>query len=340
MSWDINVIFTKLAIVRCRKRWRMVEGGAGPNVARSRYRTTRDSLMPRQFPSIIVGAILAAAVPATAAAAQTVVLPASACPQSDPLFASGFETAPAIPAQPSHGSGGVWPGAVTRTISVTGLGTRSYYLYLPASYAPTQSWPLLLALRRANAQTATAAQQTRNSWSAQADAAGFIVVAPVGNSTQGGWGASGDLAEISAVLDDALAHYNVEQSRIYLWGFSAGAHYGHGLALDNADYFAAYGVSAGSLEQYACTDNGSSPPTCNALLAGVQPKIPVDIHLGSSDPLYSPPYTAAGDVTRFQNNGWVRNRNLYYTVFSGGHIYTPAQLGEIWNHLCPFALAP
>jgi len=278
-----------------------------------------------------------------AEAASTVRLPGSSCPASDGLFASGFESAAAIPHDPSNGSGGAYPGNVTRTITVPGLGgTRSYYLHLPANYAPSRSWPLLLALRgsAAVASMPAAAQQVRNDWAARADNGGFIVIAPVGNSTQGGWGASGDGAEIGAVLDDAIASYNVERSRIYLWGFSAGAHYGHALALNNTDYFAAYGVSAGSLEQYACTDNGSYPPTCAALLSGAQPKIPVDIHLGNTDPLYSAPYTAAGDATRFQNGGWVTNRNLFYTVFAGGHTYTQAHLGEIWNHLCPFALGP
>ena len=109
--------------------------------------------------------------------------------------------------------------------------------------------------------------------------------------------------------------------------------------MNNTQYFAAYGVSAGSLEQYACTDNGSYPPTCAALLGDAQPKIPVDIHLGNTDPLASPPYTAAGDPARFEANGWTLNRNLYYAMFAGGHTYTVAQLGEIWNHLCPFALA-
>lgn len=277
---------------------------------------------------------------APAFAAQTVVLPASACPQSDPLFASGFETKPTIPSLPSNGSGGAFPGNLARTINVPSLGSRTYYLHLPSGYSPSQSWPLLLALRGAGLPTANGAQAVRNNWASWSDSAGFIVIAVAGNSTIGGWGANGDFDEISAALDDAAAAYNVEQSRIYLWGFSAGAHYGHALALNNTDYFAAYGVSAGSLEAYACTDDGSYPPTCAALLGGAQPKIPVDIHLGNSDPLASPPYTAAGDAARFAAHGWVPNRTLHYTLFSGGHTYTIAQLGEIWNHLCPFALGP
>jgi poly(3-hydroxybutyrate) depolymerase len=275
---------------------------------------------------------------ATALAASTVRLPATMCAGGDGIFDDGFETR-AVPHDPSGGSGGNYPGNVTRTINVSGLGTRSYYLHVPPGYAPSQSAPLLLALRGQGLPAATVAQQVRADWATRADSGGFLVLAPVGNSIQGGWGANGDIEEISAALDDAFAAYNIERSRVYLWGYSAGAHYGHALALSNTNYFAAYGVSAGSLEQYACTDDGSYPPVCSTLLGATQPKIPVDIHLGNSDPLYTL-YGAGNDALRFQAGGWVSNRNLYFTLFAGGHVYTVAHLGQIWNHLCPFALGP
>ena len=276
------------------------------------------------------------------ATAGTVWLPGSLCPDSDALFRSGFETGESVPHLPSNGSGGTYPGDVTRTINVPGLGNRTFYLHLPPAYSPAQSWPLLLALRGSAppASMATYAQQVRSDWSARADAAGFIVLAPVGTSAQGGWGASGDLTEIGAALEDTLARYNVETSRVYLWGFSAGAHFGHALALGNTDLFAAYGTSAGSLEMFACTDDGSWPPACAALLAGTQRKIPVDIHIGTSDPLMQPPYTADGDPDRFRAGGWLDRETLFVRWFVGGHAYTQAHLAQIWNNLCPFALAP
>ena len=265
------------------------------------------------------------AVSALASAASTVRLSPSACLSGDAIFSDGFETDAAI------------RGDVTRSVNVPGFGTRNYYLHVPPAYTPARAWPVLLALRGQSVPSATAwaAQQVRNDWSSWADSGGFIVVAPVGNSTQGGWGANGDIEEIEADLDDAATAYDVEQSRIYLWGFSAGAHFAHGLALDNPDYFAAYGVSAGALAQYAC--DVPQAPSCASLLSGAQPKIPVDIHLGNSDPLYLS-YGAGNDPTRFQAGGWVSGQNLFYTLFVGGHTYTVAQLGEIWNHLCPFAL--
>jgi predicted esterase len=303
-------------------------------------------MKPSRLLSALATSALTASVPTFASAASTVVLPASMCPNSDPIFADGFEATPAVPSQPSLGSGGAYPGNVTRSVSVGSLGSRNYYLHIPAGYTPTKAWPLLLVLRGSTQATLSAedaaAQQVRANWASWSDSAGFIVVSVVGTSTQGGWGAANDGMEISLDLDDAIANYNVERSRIYLWGFSAGAHYGHSLALSNPNYFAAYGVSAGSLEQYACTDAGvpaQGIPKCATLLGSATPKIPVDIHLGTTDPLASPPYTAAGDPARFEANGWTLNRNLYYTLFAGGHTYTVAQLGEIWNHLCPFALA-
>ncbi|MEP7043153.1 MAG: hypothetical protein ABI843_08815 [Dokdonella sp.] len=273
-----------------------------------------------------------------ASAATTVRLPPAFCPASATIFRDGFE-AITLPHDPSNGSGGAYPGNVTRTIAVPNLGNRNYYLHLPTGYAPSQSWPILLALRGQVLPTSTGAQQVRNDWSSWSDLDGFIVIAVAGNSSQGGWGAAGDIEEIDAALADATASYNVEQSRIYLWGFSAGAHYGHALALYNTDYFAAYGVSAGSLEQYVCTDDGSIPPTCSALLSATQPKIPVDIHLGNSDPLYTQ-FGAGDDPMRFENGGWVLNQDLFYTLFAGGHSYSVPQLGEIWNNICPFALGP
>ena len=111
------------------------------------------------------------------------------------------------------------------------------------------------------------------------------------------------------------------------------------MGLNNTDYFAAYGVSAGALTQFACTDNGSIPPSCNQLLGGDVRKIPVDIHLGNSDPLYTM-YGAGNDPTRFENNGWVLNQTLFYTLFNGGHEYFPSQLGDIWHNLCPNAVVP
>lgn len=162
--------------------------------------------------------LLAAA--AHARAASTVVLPPSLCPSGDAIFRDGFELAAATLHAPSNGSGGIYPSNVTRIVSVTGVGSRTYYLHLPPTYAPTRAWPIMLVLHGATGSAAmapAAAKQVRNDWSSWSDSGGFVVIAPVGYSTQGGWGASGDIEEIEADLDDATAAYNIEQTHVYLW---------------------------------------------------------------------------------------------------------------------------
>jgi poly(3-hydroxybutyrate) depolymerase len=292
-------------------------------------------MRPSRVPVVL---LLAAA--SLADAASTVRLPASACPSSDSIFWSGFEI-DATPHDPSNGSGGSFPGNVTRIVNVSGVGPRSYYLYLPPTYSPTRAWPVLLALHGATGSAATAptaAQQVRTDWSAVADSAGLIVLAPVASGGSGGWIPDTDIPAMLAAIDDTAAAYNVERSRIVAWGFSAGGHVAHGLALTHASVFASYGVSAGVLRAFACSVPGDpGSPDCATFLPTVSPKIPVDIHVGTSDSLYP---EAQADVPRFTGAGWIQERTLFFRPVAGGHVYTPAHLNQIWNNLCPFALGP
>jgi len=91
-------------------------------------------------------ALLASLVVAGADAATTVVLPGSMCPGGDRVFADGFDAPSAIPHDPSNGSGGAAPGDYLRSISVPGIGTRSYYVHVPVAYDGSSAWPLLVAL--------------------------------------------------------------------------------------------------------------------------------------------------------------------------------------------------
>ncbi|MEO6689667.1 MAG: hypothetical protein ABIS07_16020 [Dokdonella sp.] len=274
-----------------------------------------------------------------ASAASTVRLPAAVCPTSDAIFWNGFDDI-VVPSQPSNGSGGTYPGDVTRTVTVAGIGSRSYYLYLPLAYTPTRAWPLVLALHGAGgAGTApAAAQQARVDWTGVADSAGVIVLASVATGSSGGWIPDTDIPAMLAEIDDTAAAYNVERSRIVAWGFSAGGHVAHGLALTNTSLFASYGVSAGVLRGFACSvPSDPTSPACATFLPTVSPKIPVDIHVGVSDSLYP---EAQADLTRFTTAGWVQERTLFFRTFAGGHTYTAAHLSQIWNNLCPFALGP
>src|SRR5262249_37470972 len=163
----------------------------------------------------------------------------------DILFRADFETIVTVPRDPSNGNGGPYPGDQSRVITVPGLGSHLVYLHLPANYTPDHAWPLLLAMHGTAGTSGAApapARRVRSDWSAISDSRGIIVLAPAASGANGSWEPDIDVPAIAAALDDAIARYNVERTRIDMWGYSAGGHLAHALALDNTDYFAAYGV--------------------------------------------------------------------------------------------------
>lgn len=291
----------------------------------------------------------------TALAAQTVHMPPGYCSAPIMLFADGFESVTPIPHAPSGGSGGAYPGAVTGLFYVPGLGTpggeQTYYLYVPQNYAPQRALPLMIALHGAagsHANAMLAAAAVRDNWAPVAEQGGFIVAAPVGNSTHGSWTVSSwigptDYDGFAGMLDDIEAAYNIERSRIYLWGFSAGGHVAYDLVFNgamyatplHADNLAAFAVSAGVMDGLAC--DPQSPSGCNQITSSLSRTVPVDIHIGAFDPLL--PY-AQTDRQRLLAHGWVTGSNLFYTEFSGGHTYTQAHLQSVWDHVCGFARGP
>jgi len=286
-------------------------------------------------------------------AAQTVLLPPWVCTRLDAVFAGGFESGEtAVPHAPSLGSGGAYPAALSRSVTVPGLGTQPYDLYVPADYTPRHAWPLLLALHGAGGPgTADGAARTvRSDWGSIASGLGVIVAAPVGTDTQaGGWvapltpgDAPTDYDIIAKVLADAEAAYNIETTRVYGWGYSAGGHVMHSLALNgynasvNAGTLAAYSVSAGVLKSEAC--RGLDATQCAAqVLVPAARKVPVDIHIGSTDPLLS---YAQSDDSGFAASGWSAGSTLFFTEFSGGHVYSLTDLQQGWSNICGFAVVP
>ena len=300
---------------------------------------------------------LCAAIPGSAWPTQSVTLPGWVCAHPDAIFVSGFGSGEiVVPHSPSNGNGG-GKGKVSRTLHIANLGsgTQPYYLYVPADYSPNRPWPFMLALHGVSPYPDTYAAMTRDDWSSVAATNGLIVAAPTANDVfydpnckcQGvSWlvpptSGPSDYDEFAAVLADVEGAYNIERTRIYGWGFSAGGHVMHDLAVNsysaafNDSTMAAYGVSGGDLAALACA--GLSTSQCEQALTALPRKIPVDIHIGDSDPNYPHAQT---DHSLLLGAGWTDGQTLFYTVFSGGHIYTIAQLSDIWNNLCPNAVVP
>jgi poly(3-hydroxybutyrate) depolymerase len=260
----------------------------------------------------------------TAQAVEDVGVPKYVC-DSTSIFSGSFERE--WQAQNSAGFGGA-SGSSMRTVFVPGIGSRSYFLF--AASGTSEPRPLLIALHGAAGpgQASNAAIGTRDSWVAEATAAGFVVIAPIASGSQGGWIPGADFPTIDVQIADALSAYTIDTARTYLWGFSAGGHVAHGMALlRDPNRYAAYAVNAGALEAYA----GASAPL------QASRTVPLAIHVGTSDPLF--PF-AESDRDRFLNAGWNLGSTLRFEPFAGGHTYSSVELAKIWRFLCRRAVLP
>lgn len=296
--------------------------------------------------AVLIAALAAfAAMPAYAA--STGLLPPWVCGTGEPpLFSDGFETGgDARYSEPSGGSGGVYPGAQTRSVIVGGQ-PRTYYLHVPTGYPFAEPVPLLMVLHGAGgAGTAPAAAQSlRTAWAATAETGRFIVAAPVASGpTGGGWVQADDYPMMKAMIQDIAAHYDIDFSRIHGWGFSAGGHVMHDLALRQRNTapdirtFAAYGISAGALAALTCS-HGSGTPACASFLPQVARRIPVNLRVRTLDTTFLPHVQA--DRSAFLAAGWTSGGTLDFATFNGGHVIETAQFPAIWQFFCPFQRLP
>jgi len=100
---------------------------------------------------------------------------------------------------------------------------RTYLVYTPAGYDAEQSHTLLLALHPAN----TTAQQMADMTQFQllADEHSVVMVFP--NSVSGRWNSSGTLAPddvgfVSSLLDTLITEYAIDETRVFVLGYSSG----------------------------------------------------------------------------------------------------------------------
>lgn len=184
-----------------------------------------------------------------------------------------------------------------------------------------------------------AAASLRDAWISTAESGKFIVIAPEASGSLGGWVPGMDYFLFQDILDEVTAHYNIDHSRIYGWGFSSGGHVMHDLALhrytpymipDNRA-FAAYGVSAGVLPALLC--NGSELPFCSTFLPHVSHKLPVHLLIGTSDSYWN--YVMA-DYNAFQAAGWSAGNTVKFQSFADGHVIDPGQFPSVWQFFCPW----
>ncbi len=151
---------------------------------------------------------------------------------------------------------------INETMIHDGL-TRSYTLYVPASYTPGTPAPIVLNF---HGYTSTAFEQFYyGDFRAIADTAGFLIVVPMGTLDatgttywNSGWGGTvDDIGFTSALIDEVAATYSVNLDRVYSTGMSNGGFMSYTLACSLSNRIAAIASVTGTM-------NEGQNQTCNA----------------------------------------------------------------------------
>src|SRR6266571_3530991 len=125
---------------------------------------------------------------------------------------------------------------------------RSFLLYVPPSYDRAKPTPLVISMHGAAGWPAQ--QMNLSRWNRLAESQGFVVVYPSGSDVPKIWhvdrgaGLARDVTFISALIDTLEAAYNIDPTRIYANGLSAGGGMAFVLSRTLSDRIAAVGLVA------------------------------------------------------------------------------------------------
>lgn len=155
---------------------------------------------------------------------------------------------------------------VTLNLMDVGGVSRTYLVRTPESMDPGSPLPVLVMLHGAGGDGSRA--EIATGFTADADLDDFIVVYPYGTQAADipgelSWNAGAccgvpqreqrdDVGFISAMLDEVIAQHPVDESRIYLAGFSNGGMLTYRLSCELGERFAAVAVVAGALNLSVC----------------------------------------------------------------------------------------
>jgi poly(hydroxyalkanoate) depolymerase family esterase len=192
---------------------------------------------------------------------------------------------------PAHAA--VGPGSFVEAThpGVGATGPRDYWVYEPTTPA-TGPRPLVVYLHGCSQTGPDAAIGTR--WNELAETAGFLVVYPEQSAAANGaqcWNwflpehqarGAGEPAVIAAITADVIASHDVDPSRVYVLGASAGADMAIIMGATYPDVYAAIGAFAGCA--YAtCTDRDGT--AAHAAMAERSRVVPAFLAQGSADML-------------------------------------------------------
>jgi polyhydroxybutyrate depolymerase len=217
-----------------------------------------------------------------------------------------------------------------RQLSVDG-DSRRYLIYLPVNFDESENMPVMMWFHGGGGSAAGGPFEA--DFRTLADANRFIVVyAEAAPDVLEGctcWGydsgdgeANGnyeiDLAYSSAMIDDLVAEYNADRSRMYAGGYSMGASFVWDLAKAKSDEFAAIAPVAASMYLWSFNDADSALPTAVCHI------------LGTND--FYAPYNGASWVPS------VATQNAYWVAKNGAQ--DPPEQTSIGNGVTRYTWAP
>lgn len=207
-------------------------------------------------------------------------------------------------------------GLTTRTAK-----NRKYLSYVPASYKPGTPMPLVVALHGAGD---TNSNYLNAMWKANADAKGFIVIAPEGGSVLGNgytWN-SADRLLILGTIDDVRPCYDLEPKKTILQGFSAGGIMAYWIGMKDAKRFSGIAINAADLGSAEAGPNGGIK------LLPAPWTVPVSHFHGDQDMNFPLMYAQAG-IDRLKAAGHM----TYFHVFNGGHTASAQMAAQEYDDL-------
>lgn len=194
-----------------------------------------------------------------------------------------------------------------------------YVGYVPATYDKSKLYGLVVALHGAGD---TADNYLSVIWQANADAQGFLVIAPEGTAPIGPgytWDTT-DEPLILAAIDDFYACYSVDPKRVIMHGFSAGGIMSYWIGLKDAKRFS--GISIAS------ADLGSAEAINGGPLLPAPWKVPVSHFHGTQDQNFPIMYAIDG-MNRLIDAG----HPFYWHPFNGGHTTNPSDALQMYEDL-------
>ena len=259
----------------------------------------------------------------------------------------------------ADGQASLASGKLTSGTYTSSSGTLSYELYVPSSYRPGTSVPLVVALHGCT-ETADVYRQL-SGWDTLAEAKGFIVVFPE-QSTSRNYGrcwnwflqadmqrGSGEPAMIAGLTTDIEHTHFIASHRVYVAGFSAGGAMANVMGATYPDLYAAVGVGSGcEYDGLPCVGWQGPDPTLTGRLAyaamGTRARMmPAIVFQGDADSIVAPAnaplivrewqvtddYADDGSL-----NGSVPTAPTGFTngVSPGGRFYTLTTYGDGHGH--------